>query len=285
MKQRALLIAALALTACGAAATPPDDQVRALRRRLRDQAGFRARRVRVPACAGRPRQAHARATSRPSTRSRSTRSTRGSPPARSPTARTTATSSFPRALRRQNASPRSSAAFRASSSTSRWRSSSSIGKHLWRGKVFYRNERVLRNRIDDTALLKPLIDGDLATIPKITVDGKDQWLMFPARLYCGQSLLDSRRESVIIDYAYTDEIPGYRERPDYPRRAPRLAGARRDPHGAPGLLPGPRLPRQGLPAQLHALEQGRSPSATARRSCRPGSQAKTAGPAPSSGSS
>jgi hypothetical protein len=95
-----------------------------------------------------------------------------------------------------------------------------IGKHLWRGKVFYRDERVLRNRIDDTALLKPLIDGDLATIPKITVNGKDQWLMFPARLYCGQSLLDSRRESVIIDYFYTDEIPGYRERPDY------LAGRR-----------------------------------------------------------
>jgi hypothetical protein len=71
-----------------------------------------------------------------------------------------------------------------------------IGKHLWRGKVFYRDERVLRNRIEDTALLKPLIDGDLASIPKSTVNGKDQWLMFPARLYCGQSLLDSRRESI-----------------------------------------------------------------------------------------
>ena len=95
-----------------------------------------------------------------------------------------------------------------------------VGKHLWRGKVFYRDELVLRNRIDDTSLLKPLIDGDLSTIPKVTVGGKDQWLMFPARLYCGQSLLDSRRESVIIDYFYTDEIPGYRERPDF------LAGRR-----------------------------------------------------------
>jgi hypothetical protein len=95
-----------------------------------------------------------------------------------------------------------------------------VGKHLWRGKVFYRDERVLRNRIEDTSLLKPLIEGDLATIPKVTVNGKDQWLMFPARLYCGQSLLDSRRESVIIDYFYTDEIPGYRERPDF------LAGRR-----------------------------------------------------------
>lgn len=95
-----------------------------------------------------------------------------------------------------------------------------VGKHLWRGKVFYRDELVLRNRIDDTSLLKPLIDGDLATIPKVTVNGTDQWLMFPAKLYCGQSLLDSRRESVIIDYFYTDEIPGYRERPDF------LAGRR-----------------------------------------------------------
>ena len=95
-----------------------------------------------------------------------------------------------------------------------------IGKNLWRGKVFYRDERVLRNRIEDTALLKPLIDGDLSTIKKINVSGKEQWLMFPARLYCGQSLLDSRRESIIIDYFYTDEIPEYRERPDY------LAGRR-----------------------------------------------------------
>ena len=95
-----------------------------------------------------------------------------------------------------------------------------VGKHLWRGKVFYRDELVLRNRIDDTSLLKPLIDGDLSTIPKVKVNGKDQWLMFPARLYCGQSLLDSRRESIIIDYFYTDEIPGYRERPDF------LAGRR-----------------------------------------------------------
>src|SRR5262249_47467742 len=90
-----------------------------------------------------------------------------------------------------------------------------LGHALWKGKVFYREERLLRNRIDDLAPLKPIIDGDLSTIPKITVAGKDQWLLFPARLYCGQSLLDSRRESVIIDYAFTDEIKGYRERPDY----------------------------------------------------------------------
>jgi hypothetical protein len=83
---------------------------------------------------------------------------------------------------------------------------------LWRGKVFYRDEKVLRNRIEDLAILRPLIGpGDPQ---KIDVDGKDAWLLFPAKLYCGQSLLDARRESVIIDYAFTDEIPGYREKID-----------------------------------------------------------------------
>lgn len=87
------------------------------------------------------------------------------------------------------------------------------GEALWKGKVFYRDERLLRNRIEDLALLRPLMGpGELA---KIDVDGKDAWLLFPAKLYCGQSLLDARRESIIIDYAFTDELPGYRERVDF----------------------------------------------------------------------
>ena len=87
------------------------------------------------------------------------------------------------------------------------------GETLWKGKVFYRDEKVLRNRIEDLAVLRPILGG--GDIPKITVDGRDAWLMFPAKLYCGQSLLDSRRESIIIDYAFTDELPGYREKPDF----------------------------------------------------------------------
>ena len=89
-----------------------------------------------------------------------------------------------------------------------------LGKVLWKGKVFYREQGVLRNRIEDTKLLAPLIDGDLSTLKKLEFENKDTWLLFPAKLYCGQSLLDSRRESVIIDYAFTDEIEGYRELPD-----------------------------------------------------------------------
>jgi hypothetical protein len=95
-----------------------------------------------------------------------------------------------------------------------------VGRNLWKGKVFFRDERVLRNRIEDLAVLAPVIDGKLTDLKKISVNGKDAWLLFPARLYCGQSLLDSRRESIIIDYAFSDEIEGYREKPDF------LAGRR-----------------------------------------------------------
>ncbi len=90
-----------------------------------------------------------------------------------------------------------------------------LGEVLWRGKVFYRDTGVLRNRIEDTRLLAPLIDGDLGSLQKIEYDDKDTWLLFPAKIYCGQSLIDSRRESIIIDYAFSDEIDGYRELPDF----------------------------------------------------------------------
>ncbi|HET8562782.1 MAG TPA: hypothetical protein VFM35_02800 [Candidatus Binatia bacterium] len=90
-----------------------------------------------------------------------------------------------------------------------------IGEILWKGKVFYRNERVLRNRIQDLAILKPLVEGDVSSIPKVKVRWRDAWLLFPAKVYCGQSLLDGRRESIIIDYAFSDEIEGYREQPDF----------------------------------------------------------------------
>lgn len=93
-----------------------------------------------------------------------------------------------------------------------------MAEQLWKGKVFYRKDRILRNRIQDLAVLRPIIGP--GEIPKIDVDGKDAWLLFPAKLYCGQSLIDSRRESIIIDYAFTDDLPGYRENPDF------LAGRR-----------------------------------------------------------
>jgi hypothetical protein len=94
-----------------------------------------------------------------------------------------------------------------------------LGELLWKGKVFYRDERVLRNRIDDFSILKRtgLVQGEPK---KMNVNGKETWLLFPAKLYCGQSLLDARRESVVIDYFFTDGIAGYQENPDF------LAGRR-----------------------------------------------------------
>lgn len=90
-----------------------------------------------------------------------------------------------------------------------------IGRQLWKGKVFYREEMILRNRIDDLAIIRPLLgSGSTDSIEKIEVDGSDAYLLFPAKLYCGQSLLDGRRESLIIDYAFSDEIPGSRHDPD-----------------------------------------------------------------------
>jgi hypothetical protein len=94
-----------------------------------------------------------------------------------------------------------------------------VGEAIWKGKVFYRDERVLRNRIEDIGVLQKsgLVQGEPK---KMSFNGKETWLLFPAKLYCGQSLLDSRRESVIIDYFFTDEIAGYQENPDF------LAGRR-----------------------------------------------------------
>ena len=130
-----------------------------------------------------------------------------------------------------------------------------VGETLWQGKVFFRDERVLRNRIDDLSALKKLglVEGDPK---KISVNGKDAWLLFPAKLYCGQSLFDSRRESIIIDYFFTEEIPGYQEKPDFLAGPARSARARRDPHGAPRLLSRPRVSRPRVRIEFHAVQQG-----------------------------
>ena len=58
-----------------------------------------------------------------------------------------------------------------------------VAELVWKGKRFYKEDKLLLNQI---GLLK----------------------MFPAQLYCGQSLIDSRRRSVIIDYAYSSDLSG-----------------------------------------------------------------------------
>ncbi len=104
-----------------------------------------------------------------------------------------------------------------------------VGKLLWKGKVFFRDKGYLRNMIEDLRLLNRKIDRE-DTVPKVTIPrftwlnyswvrsvpflSNDVNLLFPAKLYCGQSLMDSRRESVIVDYYFNDEIEEYRDSPD-----------------------------------------------------------------------
>lgn len=88
-----------------------------------------------------------------------------------------------------------------------------LGRALWKGKVFFRSEGILRNRIDDLAILRPII-RDSETIPKLTFDGQTTWLLFPARVSCGESRLDPTRRSIVIDYAEGPNIQGYRPVPD-----------------------------------------------------------------------
>jgi len=98
-----------------------------------------------------------------------------------------------------------------------------IGGLIWKGKEIKRDGRILRNMIEDFAVLGLAVDNP-NTVPKTTIprDGplrrlipKDEvFLLFPAKIYCGQSLLDARRDSVIVDYSYNDDINGYRKSPD-----------------------------------------------------------------------
>jgi hypothetical protein len=88
-----------------------------------------------------------------------------------------------------------------------------LGRALWKGKVFFRSQGVVRNRIDDLAILKPIIK-DSDTIPKLTFDGETTWLLFPAQLSCGPSLLEPAHRSIVIDYSKGPTIDGYREIPD-----------------------------------------------------------------------
>jgi len=98
-----------------------------------------------------------------------------------------------------------------------------VGGLIWKGKEIKRDQRILRNMIEDFAVLGIAVDNP-EMVPKTTIprEGplrriipKDEvFLLFPAKIYCGQSLLDARRESVIVDYSYNDDIEGYRKSPD-----------------------------------------------------------------------
>ena len=94
---------------------------------------------------------------------------------------------------------------------------------LWKGKTFDRSERIARTFVEDIAPLRSLIDDPdtltTTTLPRsgplsLILAGTKVWTLFPAKVFCGQSLLDGRRKLIVIDYSYNEDIEGYRARPD-----------------------------------------------------------------------
>jgi hypothetical protein len=97
-----------------------------------------------------------------------------------------------------------------------------LGNDLWKGKMFYRDQRLARTLVRDRLVIRDLVDNP-ATVMTMTIPDeswlsrlfpRQTWLLFPAKVHCGQSLLDARRESLVIDHSFNDEIEGYRARPD-----------------------------------------------------------------------
>lgn len=84
-----------------------------------------------------------------------------------------------------------------------------VGESLWKGKVFFKEEGVLRNMVDHEQIVERIFDVDPDKVMTEEIDGRTVALLFPAKLSCGESLKDPRRESVIIDYAESETVPGY----------------------------------------------------------------------------
>jgi hypothetical protein len=90
-----------------------------------------------------------------------------------------------------------------------------LGEMLWQGKVFYRNPLELRNIIDKERIVGALLGVSMDEMRVEEVFGDEVALLFPAKLYTGDSQFDPRRPSVIIDYAETAQIDGYIEKIDH----------------------------------------------------------------------
>lgn len=90
----------------------------------------------------------------------------------------------------------------------------SVGEMFWQGKVFYRDRLELRNIIDKELIMSIIFGVSRDEMRIEEVFGDEVALLFPAKLYTGDSQFDPRRPSVIIDYAETAQIEGYIEKID-----------------------------------------------------------------------
>jgi hypothetical protein len=80
---------------------------------------------------------------------------------------------------------------------------------IWQRKVFTREPRVALTHIGDVerlAALVPRRPGQSQASRHPSGPGPAA-LLFPAKVYCGQSLLDGRRESIIVDYLFSQDLP------------------------------------------------------------------------------
>jgi hypothetical protein len=96
-----------------------------------------------------------------------------------------------------------------------------LGDYLWKGKRFYAatpdGTRQMRNAVPNL-MFKSLglklaglgaLVGPLGKARAETFGSANSLMLFPANVYCGSSLIDARRESIIIDYAYGDDFQPY----------------------------------------------------------------------------
>ncbi len=93
-----------------------------------------------------------------------------------------------------------------------------LGEFLWKGKHFYPPEAdgsiELRNAINlklrNSMILKAAglsaLDKPLSQAQVQDFNHDKRMMLMPAHVYCGISLADTRRESIIIDYAYGDDF-------------------------------------------------------------------------------
>jgi len=89
-----------------------------------------------------------------------------------------------------------------------------VGELFWQGKIFYRDKLELRNIIDKELIISTIFGVSRDEMRIKEVFGDEVALLFPAKLYTGDSQFDPRRPSVIIDYAETASIDGYIEKID-----------------------------------------------------------------------
>jgi hypothetical protein len=104
-----------------------------------------------------------------------------------------------------------------------------LAEMIWKGKRIYKPdsstcrdsskqtcEYLLKNALDPilakgiqfaiSPLFSPLLPENWLSPTLSSFYGMPRNMLFPAKVYCGQSLFDHRKESVIIDYAYGDDF-------------------------------------------------------------------------------